>query len=462
MKPVALLVTSPAKEKNNFWTCSITSPVGSLMPPCDLASIAAVLREKGVEPVILDIRLFDDPMGALLEAVRRIRPEAIITNLGTASAMEDYEIFRATKTLVPKRIAFCFHAMALPEEVFSIGATHILAGDPEYAAAEAVLGLPSEKGLWTPENFTTPPGYVEPLDSLPLPALDLIDVKVYHSIIMGKEPFSILLANRGCLFSCTYCVIPFLLGRKYRALSVTRIVDEIERDVNTFGIRKFFFIDSALNLKLEWLQGFCEEVLRRGLDIKWCGNMRVSPINIPLLQLMKRSGCFRIFFGVEDLDLIKELNRKTTREDTRQAFAMCREAGIETVAFTILNDGLDATESAMAKRIVNMVAELRADALQCNIAIPYPGSAMFEDYKTKYDMPTDWSRYDPAGFAPPVPSDLDLVKARRLVYLHYFLRNPKYLWKTFCSTDLRSLYSFAHNSIKVLWHNPARTQAKSS
>lgn len=452
MKPIALLVTSPAKQKNNFWTCSITSPVSSLMPPCDLASIAAVLREKGVEPVILDIRLFDDPLGKLVAEARRLKPQALITNLSTASAVEDYEIFRLTQEIIPKRIAFAFHAMALPEEAFSKGVTHILAGDPEYAAAQAVLGESCDKGLWTPENFSTEPGFVDPLDQLPFPALDLIDVGAYHSLIMGRERFSILLANRGCPYSCTYCVIPFQLGRKYRSFKPSRVVDEMERDYRQFGVRKFFFIDSAVNIRPEWLQSFCEELIARRLDIAWCANMRVSPVEVDMLALMKRSGCFRVFFGVEDLDMVKELNRKTDREQTIRAFSLCREAGMETVAFTILNPGKDKDEYAMARRIVNMVSELGADALQCNISIPYPGSAMFAELAAKGPMSTDWTRYDPAGSNPPYEGGgIDLVKARRLVYLRYFITHPRTLWRTFTSTDLRSLAAFATNIWGILW-----------
>lgn len=452
MKPSALLVTSPAKQKNNFWTCSITSPVGSLMPPCDLTSIAAVLREKGVEPVILDIRLFNDPLAKLVEEARRLRPEALITNLSTASASEDYEIFRLTQDIVPKRIAFAFHAMALPQEAFSRGVTHILAGDPEYAAAEAVCGTPCDKGLWTPGDFSTEPGFVDPLDQLPFPALDLIDVEAYHSLIMGRDRFSILLANRGCPYACTYCVIPFQLGRKYRSLSPERVVAEMERDCRTYGVRKFFFIDSAVNIRPDWLMNFSEELINSRLDVKWCANMRVHPIEADMLRQMKRSGCFRLFLGVEDLDMVEELNRKADREQTIRAFHLCREAGVETVAFTILNPGIDKDEYSMARRMVDMVSELGADALQCNISIPFPGSAMYATLSAHGPMPTDWTRYDPAGDNPPYENcGIDLVKARRLVYLRYFLTHPRTLWRTFTATDLRSLTAFTINSCRVLW-----------
>jgi len=453
----ALLVTSPARHKNNFWTCSITSPVGSLMPPCDLASIAAVLRNAGIVPKILDIRLDRDPIGSLKREVTAWRPDAVITNMGTASAMEDYEILKATCSTVEKRICFCFHAMALPDEMFDRGATHILVGDPEYAAVAAVKGEAVEKGLWTREDTTAEPGWIESLDELPYPAIDLLNPKAYHSLIMGNESFSILLATRGCPYSCTYCVIPFFLGRKIRTCSVERIVGEIERDYVKYAIRSFFFIDSAINLNPQWAMAFCEEVLRRKLNIRWCANMRVSPVYPALLRMMKRAGCFRVFFGVEDLDLIDELNRKTSREATLNAFSRTRAAGIETVAFVILVPGFDPSERAMAGRIIRMVQTLNADALQCNIAIPYPGSRMFETYNQKYTMPRDWSLYDPAGAGTPYPTGLDLVKARRMVYLRYFMRNPRYVWKTVKQAGWRSIFAFLRNASQVLWHHQGRS-----
>jgi len=142
--------------------------------------------------------------------------------------------------------------------------------------------------------------------------------------------------------------------------------------------------------------------------------------------------------------------RKTTREATREAFALTRDVGIETVAFIILFPGVDSNERDMADRIIRMVSELQADALQCNLAIPYPGSALYDEYESRFSMPKDWDLYDPAGSRLPYPTDLDLVRVRRMVYLRFFLRNPRYLWRVLSRTDVRSLFSFARNSLKVL------------
>ena len=446
----ALLVTSPEKKKNNFWTCSVTSPIGSMMPPCDLASIAAVLRENGITPEILELRISKDPMLTLQKKVEEWKPDALITNMATATAMEDYEILKNTRENVEKRICFGFHAMALPEEMFEMGATHVLMGDPEYSIVDVMNGHDTGRGICTKSHRTSESGWIENLDNLPYQALDLLDLNVYHTLTIGRERFSVLLANRGCPHQCTYCVIPFLMGGRPRMMSVDRVISEMEWNVNELGIRSFFFIDSMLNLQMSWIFEFCEEILRRNLKIQWCCNMRVAPITSELMNLMKRAGCFRVFYGVEDLDLIDQLKRKTTREKTKEAFVLAKDAGIEAVAFIILVDGFDSSEKEMAKRMLRMVKEIKVDALQCNLAIPYPGSEMYTEYLNKYVMSDDWSLYDPAGNKLPYPSQLDLVKVRRMVYLGFFMRNPRYVWNTVKKADPRSLFSFLINSLEVL------------
>lgn len=451
MKEKALLLTSPCTTKNKYWTCSITSPVGSFMPPCDLTSIAARLRQQDMEPRILDLRLCRDPLGALARTVAEWRPDVAITNVATATAMEDYRMLDVLCGKVERRIAFGFHAMALPDELFERGVTHILVGDPEYGAAAAIRGDGDGVGVWTPGRTSAYPGWVHPLDDLPYAALDLLDLDAYHTILMGQERFSILLANRGCPYPCPYCTIPFLFGKKVRTLSVPRLIGEIERDIREFNIRSIFFTDSAVNQKPAWTMELCEEILRRNIKIRWFCNLRVTPVNREMLTLMKRAGCFRVFYGVEDLDLLEELNRKTTREATREAFRMTRDVGIESVAFVILFPGVDQSELAMAKRMVNMVTDLKADALQCNLAIPYPGSQFFSEYMQRYGMSRDWNLYDPAGTRLPYPTELDLIRVRRMIYWRYFLSNPVYVWRIFKQTDVRSIVAFLRNSTKILW-----------
>ena len=106
----------------------------------------------------------------------------------------------------------------------------------------------------------------------------------------------------------------------------------------------------------------------------------------------------------------------------------------------------------MAKRIIKMVSDLKADAIQCNIAIPYPGSKMYNEYIDKYNMSKNWQLYDPAGNKYPYKSKLDLVKTRQLIYLGFFLKNPIYVWNIVKNASLRSIFTFLKNATIVLFN----------
>ena len=450
MSARALLITSPAAAKNKYWTCSITSHVGSLMPPCDLATTAAMLRKNGVECRIFDMRFSPDPFDDLDRQIRDFQPDAAIMNLATASAPEDLPVLDYLRDRVEKRIVFGFHAMALPQEAFDHGVTHVLMGDPEYGAPAAVLGHEIDAGVATPDHPDAPEGRVADLDDIPFATLDLLDLDHYKSILMGQGRFSILMPSRGCSYRCPYCTIPFLLGGKVRWHSPKRVVDEIERDYREFGVRSFFCVDAAINLKPKWTREFCEELIRRDLPVRWCSNMRVPPVTRELLDLMKRSGCFRIFYGVEDLDLVDELDRRTTRDATREAFRLTREAGLESVAFLILFPGVDDSERAMARRMVNMARDIGATAIQVNVAIPYPGSAMFDEYRREHGMTYEWEKFDAAGNEYPYESKVDLIRARRMIYFGFYARHPIYFLKTVLSAGPTALWSFLRNAATVV------------
>ena len=61
-----LLVTSTEREIVKVWVCQETSPAGSMLPPVDLASVAATIKSKGHQAEILDLRLHDDPWSKYL------------------------------------------------------------------------------------------------------------------------------------------------------------------------------------------------------------------------------------------------------------------------------------------------------------------------------------------------------------------------------------------------------------
>lgn len=443
-----LFVTSMRPDLVKVWVCQERSPGGSLLPPVDIASLAATARANGHTCRIADLRLAVDPLAAYRRHLGRFLPDAVVMNLSTTGAESDYALLDATPSSVA-RICFGTHAQSLRDEAFERGVDHVLLGDPEAALLNWLDGSGRMGPMAGVVSKTDPHARVEPalwndLDTMPWPALDLLDLDGYRSptIRRGKR-FSLLLGSRGCPHGCTYCLYPVLFGRKPRYRSVQNLVDEMEHVYQAFGVRAFYFLDATFNFARGRVEAFAEALLARGLKVDWSCNMRVTPVSAKMLALMKRAGCDWIYYGVEDQDFLKETRKGTTREATIEAFRRTREAGISTIAFTMAfaRPGLD--ERTYARNILRVLSLLKADAFQCNAAIPFPGTPMWSQEQAAGRMSSDWSQYDPHGATLPYESQLDLNDVRRRVYRGFMLRHP---WRTLRAAlrmDSRALASIA-------------------
>ncbi|MGZ3693111.1 MAG: B12-binding domain-containing radical SAM protein [Bdellovibrionota bacterium] len=420
------LLTSQQPELVKIWVCQETSPAGSLLPPVDLASLAAAGRQAGLAMHLLDLRL--KPQGFLATWLENEKPDAVILNLTTVSAPYDYKLLGSISGAI-KKFAFGTHAQSNVEEAFAKGLDGIFLGDPEavlHALAANGFDLESCPGVLTPANKDKSPHYAVSLDDLPFPALEDLNLDSYSAPFVKRgNRFSILMSSRGCPFQCTYCLYPVLFGAKARSRSPKNVVDEMEYDFKRFGIREFYFLDATFNLKTERITAICEEIISRGLDISWTCNMRVAPLDETLLNLMKRSGCRWIFFGVEDQDLLRETKKGTSISATQNAFDLARKAKIKTMAFTMVFPRDDIEEDAYVDRISGVLESLGADAFQCNIAIPFPGTAIFDEFRVRFpELKMDWNLYDPHGSSLPYPSRLNLERIKQRVYRRFFFQHP--------------------------------------
>jgi radical SAM superfamily enzyme YgiQ (UPF0313 family) len=457
-----LLLTALHKQTVNVWVCQETSPAGSLLPPVDLASIAASIKELGHQAEILDLRLIHkEPIRKYLEVIEDFKPDALVLNLSTVSANNDYKLVHAAPDGIIK-VCFGTHAQSLPDECFRNGFDYILFGDPEAAISSLLennMDGRTAQGVLTPENRDRQPFYREDLDTLPFPALENLDLRKYHApYIKRNNLFTLLLGSRGCVYSCTYCLYPVQFGNTFRTRSIHNILDEIERDYKKFGIQDFYFLDATFNINQKRVEDFCEGLFSRGLNINWMCNMRVSPVSDEMLRHMKKSGCVWIFYGVEDQDFLDETRKRISKESTIEAFRKTREAGISTIAFTMLFPRQEISEKTYSKNILSILHTLHADAFQCNVAIPFPGTEIYKKYDEKGNIGKNWDTFDPHGDVLPYKSEIDLIKVKRNVYRGFLLSHPLRVMRTAVRMNIRSLIAVFGMFVKknLLSHNVSK------
>jgi len=136
--------------------------------------------------------------------------------------------------------------------------------------------------------------------------------------------------KRGCVFKCNYCTYPLLEGKRFRAREAGDVVDEIEALQRDYGPHPLFFVDSILNSPRGHVEGICEEILRRGLKLRWSCYATPLKLDRRQAQLMARAGCDGIELGTDAVDdgQLERLGKSFTAATVHEANRHCLEAGL--------------------------------------------------------------------------------------------------------------------------------------
>ncbi|MBC8233440.1 B12-binding domain-containing radical SAM protein [bacterium] len=324
-------------------------------PPLGLAYIGAVAKQAGHYVRIIDAAAwsFDD----LSQAVRREAPEVIGITCWTIERGQAFKAAHVAKEAAPNARVIMGgpHATAFPEHMFLRAPTDYVAlGEGEETIQELLDVIAKDgdvskvKGIAYQRDGechrTERRPFITDLDSIPLPLHEEFDYRQYNGMHDSARRAAAIITSRGCPFRCTFCSSTVYWGRKYRKRSVENVLTEIELLYQYHGIRALLFFDDNLvidrNRCIALCQALCARNNRRlrltakGMDLIWAaeGSVKVDP---ELLGWMKRAGCYRIDFGVESGSpkILKNINKAFTVQDTRNAFRLCREAGIRPNAY---------------------------------------------------------------------------------------------------------------------------------
>ena len=173
---------------------------------------------------------------------------------------------------------------------------------------------------------------IEPLDTIPFPDYEDFDLKVYPSDELLVE------WSRGCIGRCAFCKNPRLV-RGYRYHEPIWVVDEISHHVENLGIRKFTVVDNLLDGYLPQLEGICDLILMKGLDIKWTGQFAPRrDIKENLLRKMRDAGCYKLQIGMESgsRKVLRKMRKFYTPEDSEKVVRMAKNVGLGTEIFVMI------------------------------------------------------------------------------------------------------------------------------
>jgi anaerobic magnesium-protoporphyrin IX monomethyl ester cyclase len=429
--------------------------------PLGIGYLGAVLEKNGYAVSVIDCQALHLTLDDVETELRKRQPDMVGLTSTTLTYKSALSIIKVAKDALPKCLTVIggSHATFWDEEALNEcpqldlvvrgeGENTILEIAKKVEEGESyldVVGTTCRKGENTIVNPDRP--FIEDLDSLPFPAFHLWPIE--HFTKYGKIIFPVM-TSRGCTFWCDFCSAVRMFGRRYRMRSPKKVVDELEFLYKKYGEDQYTFYDDAFTVSQARTKEICNEILKRGLKIKWDCETRVDMVSKDLLQKMKHAGCIAVWFGVEagSERVIEAMGKGISLQQTFNAFKWANDVGLMTVASMILGFPGETRETAMES--IKLLEKIKSDEIGVYIATPYPGTPMYEYVKKMgWIKVTDFNKYDTATpiFETPTMSMKELRELHDEAHRRFYLR-PTYIIRAFRKGGV---YGYSTTKTALAW-----------
>ncbi len=391
----------------------ISTPPGKtteLWPPLGLMYIASSTRKLRQDTIqIIDAFCENLTPEQLVDRVVAERPDVFGMNCSTHTFLDAVDTVGRIRARLPetKIVLGGFHATFAAERIVREypSVDYILKGEAESSFPQLmdriekgedpsdVEGITFLKGGKAVEN---PGGLIQDLDSLPLPARDLVDRVEYgyshQGIKLTFGKFTTLSTSRGCPFSCRFCSCAAFTHRKWRARSAESVADELEM-LRSEGYESAVMVDDNFTHNRKRVEKICELIRKRRIRIQLYCEGRADNASYELMRTMKRAGFNVIYFGVESASArVLEYFGKTVKTDlARKAIDNAKRAGMIACASFIFGAPVETDEDA--SETIGFIKETKPHVVQINALDCLIGTPLWDELVAKGLVgPQDWKR----------------------------------------------------------------------
>jgi radical SAM superfamily enzyme YgiQ (UPF0313 family) len=444
------------------------------------ASAATLLKQAGFEVIWSDCIAAGCNSDSFLGFIKREKPDVIALETKTPAIKQHWRIIGRLKGLdsqyKPITVLFGDHVTALPQESMEKSAVDFVltGGDYDFLLLNLCKYLDSrdkelEPGIWFRENGTvrnTGKFLLEhDLNSLPLVDRDLTQWQLYahKNGIYKRLPGTYIMSARDCWYpKCTFCSWSTLYPH-FRTRKVESVLNEIGMLIDQYNVREIMD-DSGTFPVGDWLREFCFGMIERGynkkiyFDCNFRFNSALSPDDY---MLMKKAGFRLLVIGLESANqnTLDRINKNLTIGQIMDSCDMIQAAGLHSHLCIMFGFPWETYEDAtQTLRLAHyLLKKGKALTVQATIAIPYPGTALFEECKEQGILKSyDWDRFDMKE--PVVKIPMDESKITELIRSTYrIVLDPEFICRKIISIkdmdDIRYFYRAARRAASRLFKN---------
>jgi anaerobic magnesium-protoporphyrin IX monomethyl ester cyclase len=280
--------------------------------PLALLAIGSELDQELFEVVIIDGRLEEDPVAAVLSHIE----DALclgVTVLTGAPISDALRISRAVKRARPDLPVVWggWHPSMFARECLEEPSVDVtVRGQGEQTFAEIVQRLYRGQSLEGCAGCTLrlADGRIVENAARPLASVDafrahdygLIPVERYFTL-KGKRQLDFI-SSQGCNFRCAFCSDPFVYGRKWVGLEPVRMALRLKELWDRYRFDDVNFQDETFFTRRDRIQSLAEHIIDSGMKITWAATMRADQgvrMSDEVWAKCKQSGLRRLLVGVE-------------------------------------------------------------------------------------------------------------------------------------------------------------------
>ncbi len=348
-------------------------------------SISALLKKNGHDTELVMVTEVDKAVSEILE----IRPDIVMFSTLTATGDFEWslEIARNVKE-VNKEILVVFgslHPTLFPEETMANAAVDIVCrGEGEFPMLALCDQL--NKGsdhtqipsLWARSAggiVRNPQGeLIGDLDLLPFPDRDLYQKYGYFNNLDSID----VIAGRGCLFSCSYCMNTTLKemskgkGKFVRKYTPEYMIRELEEVKAKYKPKSFTFVDELFTANKGWVKEFAAKYKER-IGLPFVCSVTADTIDDETASWLAQAGVFRVCMGIETGNeemRIKLLNKHLTNVQIEETAVRLHKYGIKFLTSNIV--GLPGESVDNAFETIEFNRKIKTDFVYFSVFQPYP------------------------------------------------------------------------------------------
>lgn len=227
--------------------------------------------------------------------------------------------------------------------------------------------------------------FVQNLDDIPVLNYGIVNLDNYNSRSIDKRytgqkkrEMSIH-TSRGCPFLCVFCSNPSLHGRDVRTMSIDRVVDEVRRMKDEYGMTVLMIEDDHFFHNIERAKEIMRRLVEFNIRIEFPNGVAVYAIDDEVASLFKQVGVSTVALAVEsgsDYVLNHIIKKPLKKRLIKPAVNALRKHGVQSHVFIVI--GLPGEMPEHREETLEMMIDSGFDWSHVFCVVPIFGSRLYD------------------------------------------------------------------------------------